>query len=504
VVTLSNHLRQSEDDVGVLGSVGISSFGAYVPRLRVSRGEIAGMHAWASTNPGRKDESFRSFCNWDEDSITMAVDAARDCLAGVERDSFRTLVLGTTTAPFADRLNAAIVTGALGLPESIAAYDCTGSLRSGINSLCLAIDASIAGRAPSLCVATDRRAAPAMTGQELRLGHGAAAIAVAPGPGLARFLGAASVTVDFVDHYRTVQDQFDYWWEERWIRDEGYLKLMPTLIQGVLDRSGVRASDIACLCLPSPTSRVLRDVAKAVGIPPDNVADQLASDCGDTGTAHSLLMLIKALETARAGDKILVVGFGQGGSAILFEATEALQPFQEGGRGVSKWLSGGTPTPYAKYLTFSGLLRVDPGKRAEADKTTALTALYRHRDLVNNLVGGICNLCGTRQIPRSRLCVNSECGGLDSQTPFSFAESRGRIVSWTADNLTYTPDPPAYYGMIDFDDGGRLMMDLTNVGPAPISVGNSVRMVFRVKDRDPQRHFDRYFWKAALIEPEEV
>jgi 3-hydroxy-3-methylglutaryl CoA synthase/uncharacterized OB-fold protein len=501
---MSDHPQQSRRGVDPLGAIGISSFGAYVPRLRVSRGEIAEMHSWASSNPGRKDESFRAFCNWDEDSLTMAVDAARDCLAEVDRDSIRTLVLGTTTAPFADRLNAAIVTAALGLPESTAAYDCTGSLRAGISSLCLAIDACTAAQAPALCVATDRRAAPAMTAQEVRLGHAAAAIAVAPGPGLAQFLGAASMTVDFVDHYRAAQDQFDYTWEERWIRDEGYLKLMPTLIQGLLDKSGVSASDIACLCLPSAAGRVPSDVAKAVGIPVDNVGDQLASDCGDTGTAHPLLMLIRALETAHAGDKILVVGFGQGGSAVLFEATEALQPFREAGCGVSKWLGRGIRSPYAKYLTFSGLLHVDPGKRAEVDKTTALTALYRHRDLVDNLVGGICNLCGKHQIPRARICVNSECGAIDSQNAFSFAESRGRIVSWTADNLTYTPDPPAYYGMIDFDEGGRLMMDLTDVGTTPIAVGSSVRMVFRIKDRDAQRHFDRYFWKAALIEPEEV
>ena len=54
--------------------------------------------------------------------------------------------------------------------------------------------------------------------------------------------------------------------------------------------------------------------------------------------------------------------------------------------------------------------------------------------------------------------------------------------------------------MIDFAEGGRLLMDFTEVGPSAVDVGTEMRMVFRIKDNDPVRGFARYFWKAAPIE----
>ena len=62
-------------------------------------------------------------------------------------------------------------------------------------------------------------------------------------------------------------------------------------------------------------------MAKAAKIAETSVADALGAVCGDTGVAHPLVMLVAALEKAKAGDRILVVGFGQGADALLFEVT---------------------------------------------------------------------------------------------------------------------------------------------------------------------------------------
>ena len=51
--------------------------------------------------------------------------------------------------------------------------------------------------------------------------------------------------------------------------------------------------------------------------------------------------------------------------------------------------------------------------------------------------------------------------------------------------------------MVQFNDGGRLMADFTDVDIAEVSVGMAMRMVFRIKDYDAQRGFTRYFWKAT-------
>src|SRR5207249_3638323 len=105
------------------------------------------------------------------------------------------------TAPYADRLNVGVVAGALGLDERVAAFDLGGSLRAGTSALLSALDAAAVHGRDVLCVAADRRGAPAATPQELVIGHAAAAVLVGRGPGVARLVGQSSLTVDFVDHF---------------------------------------------------------------------------------------------------------------------------------------------------------------------------------------------------------------------------------------------------------------------------------------------------------------
>src|SRR5665811_2459664 len=87
---------------------GIVAFGAYVPQLRLARQAIVQANAWFNDAAQSLAKGERSMCNWDEDAITMAVEAARDCLTGFARDEIRTVQLASTSFPFEDRLNSGI------------------------------------------------------------------------------------------------------------------------------------------------------------------------------------------------------------------------------------------------------------------------------------------------------------------------------------------------------------------------------------------------------------
>ncbi len=76
------------------------------------------------------------------------------------------------------------------------------------------------------------------------------------------------------------------------------------------------------------------------------------------------------------------------------------------------------------------------------------------------------------------------------------AGQRGKVATWTADRLTFDFNPPAYFGMVVFECGGRLMMDMTEVDPATFDTGAAVSVHFRIKQIDSQRGFRKYFWKA--------
>ena len=114
------------------------------------------------------------------------------------------------------------------------------------------------------------------------------------------------------------------------------------------------------------------------------------------------------------------------------------------------------------------------------------------------MIGGCCSECGTLQFPKSNVCVNPNCGAIGTQEDHEFADKKARLNSFTADRLTFSPDPPAYYGMIQFEDGGRLMADFTDIDPdQELAVGMPMKLMFRVKDYDRNRGFRRYFWKAT-------
>jgi 3-hydroxy-3-methylglutaryl CoA synthase len=483
--------------------VGITSYGGYIPRLRLQRKAAAQANAWF--NPGLMGQAKgeRSMANWDEDSVTMAVEAARDALPGANpidaRKHIDGLFFASTTMPFSDRQNSGIIAGALSLSEEIAAIDVSSSQRAGASALLTALHAVKAGSQKSpLIIAADRRKTRAASTQEMQFGDGAAALVLGQSNLIARFLGGHSLTVDFVDHFRGDTEEYDYNWEERWIRDEGFSKIVPKTVKGALEKAGVTAAQIDHFILPCVFAKLDAQIAKQSGIDPTKVRSNLADVCGETGTAHALVMLVHALEEAKPGQKILVAAFGQGCDALVFETTPALTEVQGRRRGISGSLKKRKEeTNYMKWLSFNGLVEVEKGMRAEKDNKTALTTQYRKRDMLFGLVGGRCKKCGTAQFPRTRICVNPNCKAVDTQEPFSYAELPGKILSWSADFLTYSMDPPSHYGMVTFEEGGRFLSDFTDVDRGTFDSGTPVRMVFRIKEFDDRRGFRRYFWKAV-------
>jgi len=476
---------------------GIVSYGAYIPKLRISRAAIADAHAWAL--PGLKSQAKgeRALCSWDEDSITLAVAAARDCLRGNGRAVPTSLSLASTTAPFADLQNAVIVASALNLDHSVRCSDGSGSTRAGLSALAQALESSL--DSDTLVLAADRRAAKPGSTQELQFGAGAAALQIGNGETIARYLGSESVSHLFVDHFRATGEKHDYYWEERWIRDEGVSKVVPAAIKRLLKRLELPADRVQWFGLAGAPGGSDKLVAKALGIAPERVIPDLQDRVGDCGTAHAPLLLINALENANPGDIILVAAFGQGCEVLAFEMGESRH---RPAMGLSGAIAARIPeTSYLKMASFEGEIDLDWGMRAEADVKAALTQHYRAADQINAFVGGRCSVCNTVQFPRLPNCVS--CGASETQRPFAMADELGQIATYSADWLQFYLSPPLYVGLVQFDVGARLLMEIVEVGASGttggIDVGTRLAMQFRIKARDRKRHYSRYFWKAAPI-----
>jgi 3-hydroxy-3-methylglutaryl CoA synthase len=481
--------------------IGITGYGCYLPRYRLAREEMARANAWFNSALKGLGRGERTVAGWDEDSTTMAVEAARTILRRDPGRRIGMVCLASTTHPFADRQNAGIVAGALDLTDA-ETLDAGGSLRAGTTALRLAFDTAASRGVDVLVSASDKRRTQAASVQEMRYGDGAAAMRVGSEGVLARLRGASTRARDFNAQFRASDRRYDYAWEERWVRDEGLLKIVPEAVGRALEAAGAAAADIAHFCLPSMIPRAGTAVARRLGIAEGAVRDTLLGQIGDTGAAHPLLMLAQVLDAARPGELILLTGFGSGCDAMVLEATEALPAWRDrclGDAGaVGAMLARSKPLGnYQKFLAFNDTVALDHGMRAEVDKGSPMTLLNRKQEMTLGLHGGKCRACGTVQFPRNRYCVNPDCNALDSQDEHRFAESPARIMSYTADLLTYSPNPPAYYGMIVFDEGGRMMADITDIDPEQIAVDLPVEMTFRIKDIDRQRGFVKYFWKAV-------
>lgn len=479
--------------------VGITAFGAYLPRMRLQKQVIADANAWF--DPGLKGlaKGEKAICNWDEDTITMAVEAYQDCLGNAPGQAPAALLLASTTLPFADRQNSVVVAEALNLDTSdLRTMDITCSQRAATSGLLSALDIAAAGK-EAVLVASEHRKAKCASREEMLYGDGAAAIAVGGENVIAELVASQSQAVDFIDHYRGEGQDFDYGWEERWVRDEGYMKIVPDAVNALLSKAGVSAGDIAHFVLPTDQGRVPAMVAKKLGIKGEAVADNLLQSVGITGAAHVMLLLAHRLEQAAPGDLVLVAGFGQGCDVLLFKVTDAISK-QAAGKGVSGHLSNGRPeTNYNKYQSFNNLIEKELGKRSEVNKQGYLSAMYRARGLTNSFLGGKCTACDTVQMPKHKYCVNPECGAYDTQVDHPMAGAMGTIATWTADTLTFDYNPPAYFGMVTFEGGGRIMMDMSEVDAETFDTGSKVSMHFRLKQIDDQAGFRKYFWKAIQV-----
>ncbi|SCK31027.1 3-hydroxy-3-methylglutaryl CoA synthase [Variovorax sp. HW608] len=470
---------------------GLLATARYVPRLRLERSEVAAQHRWMA--PGLKSlaKGQRAIANWDEDAVTMAVEASRALLASAPVSGAAELTLASTTHPFADRLNAGIVAAATGLGDATMARDVASSARAALTELIDSLRRPAAG-ATRIVVASERRLAKPASAQELIFGDGAAAASVGTGRAIATLVAARSLQADLVDHFREAGERYDYGWEERWVRDEGYMKLAAGTIRQCLKDAGVSAADIRHFALPAPLPRVNEAVAKRVGISPEALVSTAADTVGDLGCAQPLAMLDIALRDAAPGALVMVVAFGSGCDVLLLERTAVPCPGAAPDAGKPE-------TSYLKYLSFTGQLDLAWGMRAEMDNKTALTAAWRDHTRTERFEGGCCSRCGTVQFPRSRLCVNPECRAQDTQAPVSLADRPARVLSHTSDFLAYTPAPPFQFGHIDFEGGGRVLMEFADTDREELAVGLPLRMVYRIKDLDAARGFRRYFWKATPL-----
>jgi 3-hydroxy-3-methylglutaryl CoA synthase/uncharacterized OB-fold protein len=464
--------------------VGITSYGAYVPLFRLAREAIA---------KGARGE--KAICNFDEDSITMAVAAANDCLNRIDRGTIDGLYFATTTSPYKEKLGAAIVAMAADLRQDVITADFANSLKAGTSALISAIDAVKAGSAKKVMVAAaDCRLGIPGSALEQNFADGAGALLIGDKDVAVTVEASYSVYSEILDVWRADGDTFVRSWEDRFSSTHGYLDTVSEAVSGLMRKTNLSPKDFAKVVFYSPDARRYVELARQLGFDDKTqLQDALFAVLGNTGTAFPLMLLIAALEEAKAGDRILLASYGNGSDAFVLKVTEQIEKIRNR-RGVKGHLaSKKVINDYRKYLIWRGLLPQEtiPGPI----RFLSAPAAWREREANFRLHGVKCQVCGTIQFPPQRVCT--KCHAKDQFEPYRLSDKKAKIFTFAMDYVTPAPDLPTVTTTIDFDGGGRMECYMTDREPEQVSCGLPVEMSFRkiiVKDG---AHI--YFWKSIPV-----
>ena len=218
---------------------GILGWGTYIPYRRLDRSTIA---AVAGSGGGK---GHRSVASYDEDTTTMAVEAARAALASTPAVMPASVWFTTVVPAYLDKTNATTIHAALRLDRQVAAYDALGSVKSAVGALGVALR----GNGRALVVASDLRSGLPGSTDEATGGDGAAAILVGSsedGDVLAEFVGRGIATEEFLDRWRIPGETRSRLWEERF-GETRYAALAPLALGEALTAAALSTPGIAVI-----------------------------------------------------------------------------------------------------------------------------------------------------------------------------------------------------------------------------------------------------------------
>ena len=326
-------------------------------------------------------------------------------------------------------------------------------------------------------------------------GDAAAAFVVgsdADGPIVAELVGSASVTDEYIERWRTPGELRTKVWDERFSEIAG-VPLAVAAWNAALESAGITANDVALAAVAAPVQRVARGTGgklDGVQVIDDLLVDRRHRRCRAARDAARR----RCSNRPQPGQIVALVSVADGADVLLFRATDAIASHRPctRHRHAARGRRHGVRT--ASSSRGRACSPIEPPRRAEPQRVSA-TAAARSEDWKFAFVGSKERDTGVVHVPPSRVSRDGE--HTDEMEPVALADKQGTIATFTVDRLAYSPSPPIVFAVVDFDGGGRLPVELTDVDESEVAIGMRVEMTFR-------RLFTadgiaNYFWKGRLV-----
>jgi len=458
---------------------GILGYGVYIPKFRIKREDIG--KAWGGRGKGEN-----SVTNYNEDVITMAVEASQNAVknSGITPADLGAIYLGTASAPQIEQSSIGTIALTLGCKTTIDLADFGASPRASVAALKACLDAIDAGRIKyGLVIGSDCRLGEPGTEQESNMGAAAVAFVLGKGDVVVQIEKIHSYATAFRDVWRADGQQYIHIFEPRFNREYGYERHVRTAASDLLKDAGRNITDFKYVVFQQPDDRLHRTVAKSIKVTSEQMDPaNIFPVIGDCGSASMFLGLAAVLDHAQAGDRILAVSYGSGASdALSLMVSQQIEQKRPREHNYQSYLTSKEYIDYTTFLRHVGTLK-KPGKPADLGipAMTPLLSSYRQAPELLQLLGGKCQSCGYVNFPPSehRICIR--CG----HTKFDRVAlaRRGKIHTYT---IAYVLPPgfdetPLPMIIADLEDGVRHRAVGTEMKPEQIKIGLDVEFVFRI------------------------
>ncbi|MEM3362206.1 MAG: hydroxymethylglutaryl-CoA synthase [Candidatus Anstonellaceae archaeon] len=302
--------------------VGIVGYGCYIPIYRIKPEEIA--KVWGEDGERIKKSlniQQKAVPDLDEDSATMAVEAAKNALkmANIESNNIGAIYVGSESHPYAVKPTASIVAEAIRATPELTAADLEFACKAGTAAIQISMGLVISNIVQySLAIGSDTSQGKPSDALEYTAGAGAAAFIIGKNNLIAEIEGTYSFTTDTPDFWRRQHAEFPSH-GGRFTGEPAYFKHIISATQGLFEKYGYSASEFDYFVFHQPNGKFPLEAAAKMGIDPAKVLPSLVTPkIGNTYSAASLIGLCAVLDKAKPGERILLTSFGSGAGSDSF------------------------------------------------------------------------------------------------------------------------------------------------------------------------------------------
>jgi hydroxymethylglutaryl-CoA synthase len=344
----------------VFSSVYISGIGVYIPPLRLKVGEIA--QTW--NQDGKKiSQSLgiyqKAVAGFDEDSITMAVAAAKAAIDDfkIDKGQIGAVFMGSESHAYAVKPSGGIIGEWLALDSEFFCADLQFACKSATAGLQIVSAMIEAGLIDSgLVIGSDKAQSRPGDALEFTAASGAVAIILSKDKGFAKLNSTFSYTTDTPDFWRRPTQKFPVH-AGRFSAEPAYFKHITHATNTFLARIKKDINDFDYVIFHMPNVKFPEKVAKDLGVSTKKLATGLTvKKIGNPYSASSLLGLVRVLAQANPAQSILLTSYGSGSGSDCFDLTKTQTPLIAFQKELELQLNQNINISYVDYLKYMEIL----------------------------------------------------------------------------------------------------------------------------------------------------